>query len=216
MFMRPQPARHGINRKSLWIAVAIAPDMGLRAGLAPPFIGKRIARQRPAIVGHAHNLAQARLQPLGLFAIIETVTGGQHQAAIGQEGHAPAKMHRRILGRADLEDELGLHQPVPVQPGAGNAGEVGALLSGGIAEVNQAIIGKLRVQHRVEQPALAGQPHRRHAGNRPLLPAGTEPPQPPGTFRHQHITCRQKRKAPRVIQPAGHHLHLLRLRRAGR
>ena len=156
------------------------------------------------------------MQPLRLFAIVETVAGGQHQAAIGQEGHAPAKMHRRILGRADLEDELGLHQPIPVQPGAGNAGEVGALLSGGIAEVNQAIIGKLRVQHHVEQPALAGQPHCWHAGNRPLLPAGTEPPQPPGAFRHKHITCRQKRKAPRVIQPAGHHLHLLRLRRASR
>ena len=156
------------------------------------------------------------MQPLRLLAIVETVAGCQHQAAIGQEGHAAAKMHRRVLGRADLEDDLGLHQAIPVQPGAGDAGEVGALFTGSITEVNQSVIGKFRVQHHIEQAALAGEPHRRHAGDGARLAAWRQPQQTPGAFRHQHIAIGQKRQAPRVIKPAGHRLHLLRLRRASR
>src|SRR3546814_12497983 len=63
-----------------------------------------------------------------------------------------------------------------------------------IGEIDRRVRGKVRIEHDVQQPALALGNDRRHAGNRPgERPLRIDIAQPPGTLGHEQASSEERR-----------------------
>ena len=74
--------------RTLWAAVAIAPDLGQRIAAAH----KGVVFGHAAVFGNAHNFAQVVLQVLRLLFVVRALAQRQKQTAIRPLHNAAAKM----------------------------------------------------------------------------------------------------------------------------
>ena len=107
VLVHPHLARRRIERGALRIAVAVAPDFRLGAGL----FHERIVRRHRSVGAHAHDLADVIGEILRLVARAVMVAHGQEQIVVRHLHDAAAEMiaarQRPIL----LEDRLDVVEP---------------------------------------------------------------------------------------------------------
>ena len=162
------------------------------------------------VLGHA----AVRIQPdhravmvgeiLGALAL-PALTHGDKQMALRVEREPRAEVIGRVHQRLGREDHLEVLQPAVAENGPRDAGAVAAIALGRIGQVDQPVRRELGIERDVEQPALAAGVNRRHAldrrGNQ--LPLAHDA-QATGSLRDEDARVRQKRHAPRVLEPADH------------
>ncbi len=154
VFDGPQLALR-IEGRGLDVAMAVRPDLRLRVAAADEGIVARHA----AIRIEAHDLAEVTVQILRMHASFRqrALAERQEQFAIGREHDARAEVQFRIPRRHLAEDHLHLLDAAFVrrQHALGERRAVAAFARLGIAPVNRAIGGELRIECYVEQAALA-------------------------------------------------------------
>ena len=136
---------------------------------------------------------------------IATLAGGDEKVAV-REHQARAEVAAAVVARQGHVDLFHVLQARPREPAAGDRrGGVVIVVGARVGEVNQAVVGEVRVERHVEQPALAVVPHLRHAGHRlGVEHAVGHDAEPAGAFGHQHPPVRQEGEAPGMLQPVHH------------
>src|SRR5699024_2299223 len=135
-------------------------------------VGERVVAGHAAIVVEAQDLAHVRFHVLGRVELLPVAGADPEHAVV--EGDAV----RVVTLAADLghllPDDLQVLQraaaaAVQHQPRAGHGRTGGVAFAGlGVADVDEVVVGEVRVQDHVTQAALAAVDHRRHAAD----PAG--------------------------------------------
>ena len=178
---------------------------------------KGLSRRRCAVRRDADDLAEMIAEILRLVARPVVVAERDEQVAVGGLRDAAAVV---IAGgeRAFLaEDHLHVAQArlrAVVEFAARHGGATAAAHALRIAEIDRAVAGVILVERDIEQAALAGRPHLRHAVHRRReLAAARDDAQPSRALGHQHASVGQEGEAPRRCEPARHRLDL---ERAGR
>ena len=113
----PQLAGRGMEREALRIAVAVAPDLGLRARSAD----ERIIRRNRAVGSDANDLADVVGEILRLVARTEVIAHGQEQIVVGALRDATAEVIAARKRTFLTEDRLHVVEPGRAfvdQPGA--------------------------------------------------------------------------------------------------
>ena len=223
-FAFPQFARIRVDRQAERVAMAGGPYFGRMPFAAHP----RVARRHAAIIVQAQNLAEMVGRVLHQFAVI-AVTAGDEQIPIRIEQDPPAKtaerralaaaafrLGSRTIPRRGHENVLHVGKLVPTIPARAQHGlrlfcRIARIWLG-IAEINQMVIGKIRVQRDVRQPGNSHGKDRRQACNGFWVEraVGSHDPQTAGPFGNQHPAIGQKGETPRVDQTARHHFHMQR------
>src|SRR5262245_13147550 len=207
VFVLPQLACGGVQRETLRIAMAVAPDFRFGAGLA----GERIVGRHRAIRPDADDLAEVVSETLRLVARSEMLAQGQKEAVIRRLHDAAAEMIAAGARAGLAEDHLDGIEPgsgFVAQPGAGERGARAAVYRLGVTEVDGAILREAAVERDIEQASLARREDRRHAGERRREPAVLgDDAHAPGPFGDQHSAVRQESDRPRMIQSLRDGLH---------
>ena len=165
VFDLPKLVICGIDREALWIAVAVAPDLGSGAFTAD----ERIVRWSSAIGGDADDLAEMIGEVLGFVAAAIVFAESDEEIAVAGLYDAAAIMIAAGEWAFLTEDDLQIVEPgrraideFGPRNGRASAG-AGAF---GVAEVDRAVLRKVLVGDDVEQAALAGGHHLGHTFDR--------------------------------------------------
>src|SRR5262245_43542987 len=100
--MRPELAALGIERRTLHVAVAVAPDLGLRAGA----FDERVVRRHRSVRCHADHLAEMVAEILRLVAKTEVIAGREKEIAVRSLHDAAAEVIAARRRPFLLEDGL--------------------------------------------------------------------------------------------------------------
>ena len=193
--------------------MAVAPDLGQRAGLAD----EGVVLGHAAVLAHADHLAVVVVQRLRVVAAREAVAQRHEQRAIRLAIHPPlddaaAEVQAAAVLGLLAEDHLDVGQPLAVvrqaRPRQRRA-VAGALARLAEAEVDGAVAGEVRIGDHVQQAALPAGHHLGQALQRRLqLAVGLHHAHAAGALGHQKAPLGQKGHRPRVLQAAGHGLRL--------
>ena len=149
MLVRPQLARAGVNGKSLWIAMAVAPDFGQRVRPVP----ERIVRRREAVGVNANDLPEMAPQILRLVPMVEIADRHEQVAIEGlQEAAAETRVGAPWPGGTEYRSQLIKSRRLPVGkscPRNRRPTAAGNRLD--IAEVDGCIVRIAAVEGHIEQ-----------------------------------------------------------------
>ena len=84
---------------------------------------------------------------------VAAVTEGEKHVPLAVEHHASAEMAAAVRLRQRPEQHLHVGEPVAVEPAASELGSVAAAVRAGVGDVDEAVMGEIRVQHHIVQPA---------------------------------------------------------------
>ncbi len=203
--MRPQFARVRMQRGTLHVAVAVAPDLGQRTGR----LDERVVGRHAAVGLDANGLAEVRVEVLRFVSVREAFAQGDEEPALAVEDEARAEMGHADLLVALPEDHGHAGQLVARQFAPGHRRAVLAcIFTGaglGIAQINEAAGREVGIEGDVEQAALAAGVDVRHARQRRAqLAAALHDAQPAGAFGDEHPAIGQEREPPGVVQARCH------------
>ena len=141
-----------------------------------------------------------------ITAQVPDPASGRHvHLAVAAEGDPSVEPRVGVEGLGH-QQVLHVAQRVTVQPAPRQGGRAAAVVVPlGVGEIDQPVVGEVRMERHVHQAAVAVVPHFRHAGNgaRVELVIANQA-QPAVALDNQHSAVRQERDAPGVRQPAGH------------
>ena len=208
----PQLAGLRVQRRALHVAVAQAPDLGPRA--------RRSTRRgcRPAPCRRPRCAPPCRDGCPSFCA-----SSLREKRSPSTTNRRPSRANTRREPQCSWLDTLGSClkitctsvKPVALQLAARHRRAVAALAGLGVAPVDPGVVGELRVQHHVEQAALAAGVHRRQPGHGLAEAAvALDDAQPPGALGDEEAAVGQEGHRPRVGQPA-RHAHQLSARQPG-
>ena len=199
VLVRPQLVGQRVERRALDVAVAEGELLGQGARLADEGVVLRHA----AVVMQADHRAGMVVQPLGAIHLAAVAERDVEEAAVEHQARAEVVSGPRLGPHA--EQHLQVAQGASVEPCARHLGALAALARRGVGEIDPAVLRVIRVQHHVEQAALADRRDRRQSGNRNGIEfaVGRHQPQAARPLRHQHAAVRQESQPPRVLQPFG-------------
>ena len=198
---RPQLAGRRMQRCALDVAVAVAPD--LRLGILA--LHERVVGRRLAVGLDAHDFADVVVERLRVVLAREAVAEADEELAVTRPDQARAEM---VVAAADLgclaEDDLHVGERVAVERGARDGGARAAVSCLAVAPIDQPVARELRVQHHVEQAALARGHHRRQAGQRRIQrTVALDDAHAPRPLGDEHAAVGQKGQAPRMLEALG-------------
>jgi hypothetical protein len=203
VLVHPQAAVRA-ERRTLAVAVTVAPDFRQRAGL----FDERVVGRNAAILAEAHDLAVMVVERLGVGHARTTITEGQEEPAVVGLDDAAAEMLATADFRRLPEDRRELFQPSGVigKAGRGQSRRIAAAQRRrfGVAEINHPVAGKVAVGHDIEQAALTGDFDGRQAIHRGAnLAVGGNHAKPAGPFADQHLPVADEGQRPRMLESAG-------------
>ena len=176
--------------------MAVAEHAGMRAFAG----GERKARHRGAVIVELEQLALATGEVLG-GVLHAAIAGADVELALAVEDEAGAVVEPGVHLRCLAEDHLHIRQRLAFEAAPGHRGP-GATAAGlREAQIHQTVLGELRMQHDIEQAALAAGLHARHAGDRTRQGAvDVDEAEAPGTLRHQHPAIGQEGEPPGMFE----------------
>ena len=160
MLMGPDLAGVGMGDEALRVAVAIAENLGLGAGLAD----ERIVGRHAAVIVEADDFAGVVAQILGAVAVA-ALTGGDVEMAGRVESETRAEVPAAAGFPVDPKNHFEIGEGVAVEAGAGHFGAGTAAARPGVGQVDPAVGGIVGVEDDVEQAALAGRGGLGHAAD---------------------------------------------------
>ena len=205
VLMRPQFAGDRMDGCALQIAVAIAPDFRLGAGLPD----KRIVLRNAAVGIDANDFAQVRVEGLGAIFCDVAFTGGGIKRTIACNGNPRAKVMPTSNDIGLRKNQFHVRQCHIGEPRTDHCRAGTAFHRLREREIKPTTLCEVRRYGHVEQSALIHGVHRWHAGNRraDLAVSGdhTQAASPFGYQHAQRAVARQKGERPGVIEPFGDH-----------
>jgi len=151
VFVCPQHAAGRLQRRTLHVAMAVAPDLGQGTGR----VDEGVVRRDLAIGFDAHHLPEVAAEVLRLVAPALALAQRDEEPPVAREHEARAEVFRAVDLGLLAEDHLQPGQLVAFQPRARHRGAVAALAGLAVAQVDQLVLGELRVERNIQQAALA-------------------------------------------------------------
>jgi hypothetical protein len=157
---------------------------------------------------HRTGVVVGTLRALHLAAVAEREV---HMACAVEDDAAAEVLAARALGRL-AEKHLHILEAVSRQAAARELGAHAVLAARREREVDQLIVGELRMQHHVLQSALPVHGDFRQAADRRRMKRAVgDQPQPAGLFRDQHAPVGQEGERPRLLQALDERDHAKRV-----
>ena len=182
--------------------VAVAPDRAKGIGAAR----EGIVRRNAAVVEDPVDFAERARKILGLVRPAPVTDREKQMARPVEEKPAPVvrRVKRRIVLLVRPENRLLLDPAVVLDPTADHHGHRrvrrGARLD--VGQIHPAVFRVVRMHGDIEQTAVLFDVNLRQTADRPGIKFSlNDEAQPPDAFGHEQVAVRQKRKAPRRLEP---------------